>query len=301
MVQDGPVVGQEACNMNFTEQTASFSTVAKRVVSGITDKYVRCGSNVMVRKFDPVVVPTGSYQELWLGFRWRISSSYNFLSGNFQNNPIDPFGEYSTMEFGLCKTAGTVWGQSGSFNASTSLQHTVGYRKTDNGSSGTSYWILSGSSNPFVMASGGGLIAQRIGGALGYFQTNFIGNRIINLFVNTNYFTASYRSVFIMRFRMGTGSFKSEAMFPSFIYPDYSNNTAISTDFTSSALLADLMEASSWASASSVATKFGYTSVDFPDAVPISQSINGFFDGIFFSWRRLFDNMEISDVVVRTI
>lgn len=282
--------------MSFFETTSSFTTVAQRVVNTIQDNYVRCGMNVMVRKFDPAVVTSSLWNELWIGLRWRISSSYAYQSQSFLGTAIDPFGEFSTFEFGLCNTTGSVHGQHGQIDAS--HQHSIGYRKCAQSGVGTTYWELSTSgSGPYTMATGGGRIIHRVTGSLKEYNNVAATNRHVRLFVNTAYFTASYRSAFVLR--IFTSSVDRNLCRASVIYPDDTNATAMRTDFSSSAMLADIMGAGTWNQATASAATYGYINSELAEDVPISQSINGYFDGMYFSWRRLYDNLEISDIVIR--
>jgi hypothetical protein len=280
--------------MGFFENTSSFTTVSQRIVSGITDTYVRCGTNVMVRKFDPAVIAPGSWNELWIGFRWRISSSYAYHTSSV----FDPFEENSTFECGLCNTDGVVYGQSGSLNAPIN-GHNVGFFKSDHASSGTTYWELHNSQSKYALASAGGCITHRVSSSL---VQQTLTTRLFGIFMNTAYFTSSYRSLFVMRAfnNLSTTAPVTNSLQFSFIYPDI-NNSSSYLDISSSAILADVMGATNWVTSSVSASNYGYLNSTEAAVVAVSQSVNGYFNGIYFSWRRLYDNMEISDVVVRKI
>lgn len=282
--------------MGFTETTQSFTTVAQRTVSGIRDTYIRCGMNAIVRKFDPAVISPGSWSEIWVGVRWRVSSSVVYHTSSLFGSPVDPFSDYSTFELGLCTTSGSIFGQSGS-NGIVGAQHSLGFLKSDNGSSGTTFWEMH-SSQSFTMLTGGGFVTHRTTGSVELLMTDQLSARQIGLFMNTSYFTASYRSAFIMRFF--TGSLGHQTMRVSYIYPNIGNSTAIRTDISASAL-ADIMSAPNWATASIIASTLGYTNLDGSTTVAVSQSNHGYFDGVYLSWKRLYDNLEISDIAIRKV
>lgn len=288
--------------MHFSDTTQSFTLIGERSTQGINDRYARCGANVMVRKFDESVVPSGSWTEIWIGFRWRISSSINWATSSQGGTVINPMTEYIVNEFGLCNTNGPVWGQSASIS-DFSQQHSVGFIVSDHGSSGTAYWELRQSSS-YVMASAGGYTKYRRAGVESDYNTGTLPIRQMSLFTNTAFFTASYRSLMVMRCYLdGVGSTPDGMRF-SYIYPStYAGvvTPAASIDFSSSVVLADIMGASNWTNATVSASAFNYTNYDAAIVVPVSQSTYGYFNGIFFSWKRLFDNLEISDIVIRKI
>jgi hypothetical protein len=252
----------------------------------------------MVRKIDTSQFDMSSWNELWIGFRWRISSSYDYVTHSVAGTPIDPFGSYSDFEFGLCRTDGLVYGQSGS-SIDLSNQHTFGMRKSDTGASGTTYWEMRTSgSTPYTMVTGGGYMIQRATGSS--VTAGLLSHgRWMTTFINTSYFTASYRSAFVLRIM--TSSLNPNRLDVSYCFPNYTNAVAMQTDFSSSAMLADFMVAPTWADLTVSASLRGYNVVNPVMPMTISQSLFGYFDGIFFTWRRLYDNLEISDVVVRRI
>lgn len=286
MVTVGYRLGQEACNM-LQEFSTSFSTVNQRVVSGTPDKYVRCGSNIMVRQFNPALVPLGSWNELWLGVRWRISSSYGF----FSTNSYDPFSSATTFEMGICNTTGSVFGQYG-YTASLN-QHSLGYfRAAQSGEADTDGWATTTSSSFYTMASGGGATYYRVSGSASLLKDE--GSSAVNLFINTAFFTASYSSIFVIRYqRVGTSSINV-----SYLHPNVNNSSSISTNFTSSTIMASIMEASSWNNAVAILAPFGYLSTTGSNYA-VSESIHGNFNGAYLSWRMLYDNLELNDIVVR--
>lgn len=293
MVLDGLQHGQEVNNMSFFETTSSFAETDLRIVSNVRDTYVRLGTCVLTRQFDPNTIVTGSWNELWLGFRLRLSSSYDYISQSAAGTAINPIVGDSDFEFGFCKTAGSIYGESSASNLS--LQHTFGLHKGDLGGNNTFWQLTTSGSGPYTMATCGVYASHRRSGSVTT-SGNLPASKAFRTFVNTSYFSASYRSIIVLK--ITTGSAGPDSFQMSVLYPNSSNSSSISTDISQS-VLADIMGASTWAKATSTGSLYGYISADDGTNFTISQSSNGYFDGIYFSWRRLYDNIEISDVVVR--
>lgn len=283
--------------MQFADNTSSYTIIDKRT-DGQTDNYARLGQSIMVRKFDPAVVQPGNWTELWIGVRWHVSSSTYWMTSSFEGNPIDPLTEYSTFEIGLCNTAGPVWGQGGMIDASN--QNTVGFRKSDFGLSGTTWWEMrtTGSgNNQQTLATGGGYTAQRITGSLLVYDVR----RDFAISMNTGFYAGNNRSICIFRFFSPSGSV-NDYLYMNILYPDKDKVKGYN-DISSSTILADIMNSPSWAAAVTTASAIGYTTIipPRPSMIPISQSRWGYLDGMFISWKRLYDSLDISDVVLKVI
>lgn len=254
--------------------------IISKSLSGPQDQALKMGSAVMKRKWNTSWWPTGSFVEAWLGFRIRVNPAYYYSSSAL----VDEW-YYSGTRFaaGFCDTSGYVYGQTGS---GIFPKHTLAGIIPVQGSdvwprdSTGSYAYGNLSSNLEDIADGTSSLAVGISG-------------------NTLTFDSRIRNLYILRFTGLTGSS---------ITPDWgtsslsilSANTSIfgqSFDYTSSAFIAEMMNQSNW---TSLVNKFPlYTQQASSNILHISQPTYGYFDGIFFSWNKSYDFLEISDVVVR--
>ena len=95
-----------------TAITNSRTTIRTRTSD--LDKTFSGGQCLMVREFDESVVATGSWTELWLGFRWNIRMdipmSYSYAGAAAPSSYVWSNGNERFI-FGLCDTSGFVYGE----------------------------------------------------------------------------------------------------------------------------------------------------------------------------------------------
>jgi hypothetical protein len=262
--------------------------IQEEINSGSLNRYLQMGDSCMVRKFDPTLITSGSWKELWLGFKWRINLGYVW------DTVVDPINDSGRLMFGVCDTTGYVYGQSGSFvGSNTQLKHYVGFeygisRAMDwsIGHSG-SYYYMYIHSQPILWATG-----SRILGPLSTANTTVV--------ISANSLTEPIDSLCI--FRIYTGSIGTDgvnkwnmsvmAPLTSSMYYNYPNSW-----------LGELLKQPSWnqLTASLPVSYSVYTPLVSTNNLPINQSVNGYFDGIFMAWNSRYNLLTVSDVAVRAI
>ena len=267
--------------------------IQQRNTGSITDKYLRLGQNIMMRKFDQNLVPTGSWYELWLGFRWRldlvhtwsgsVSSSLLMTNGNTTPaNPSVPFNEKAPFSIGICNTSGEVWGGTSIQNFS-SISHSFGISPCL-GNSLFGGLNLTGSTvqfgSPFKLTS---VIAGNISSSNASSTEQF-----------TIPCTPDQRNLYVIRFITGSSPGTWNA---HIIHPGINSNP---DDIIRQEKVADFFTASNWNHlTSSLGSKYTVFS-SFTD-VSSDQATHGYFDGIYLTWVPYYDCLEISDIIVRTI
>jgi hypothetical protein len=253
--------------------TSSFQT---NVTSDGQDKFMRCKSGVAVRKFNDTMWPSGSWHEAWIAFSikmdlpfpWTKTTSTRASSGAGQ------------MMIGLCRTDGPVYGEI-SASSDTTNQHFIGMYfdntfpadATTAGYTG-SYAYGSFSGFPRIYATGS-------------YQGTF---SFSNMFIP---FTSGSedRTLFAMRFVTGSGNlWNVKACYPSGI-------NAFTNPITSSTQVALFLSQSAWGSY----TPDGYYYTPVGSDLTVNRSANGYFDGIFIGWQQWFEELHVSDVVVRLL
>jgi hypothetical protein len=240
----------------------------------------------MVRKFDPTLVTSGSWKELWIGFKWRINWGYTW------DTIVNPILNSGRFMFGVCDTTGYVYGQSGSFvESNTQLKHYAGF---EYGISRVMDWSLGHSGSYYYMYIHNTPILVATGSMkLGEVSTD--NTRVV---ISANSLTEPIDSLCI--FRIYTGSAGTTGV--------NSWNMSVVSPLTNSmhynypnSWLAEMLKQPSWnALTGSLPASYSYYT-PAGTSLPINQVVNGYFDGIFMAWNRRFDLLTISDVVVRAI
>ena len=268
--------------------TGSIHNVYQRKDNGIIDRYLNCGQTVLTRQFNPLIFQTGSWNEIWIGFRWNV----NFFPRSQSISVDHDLGNFS---FGICRTDGFVFGQSGS--SGSILSHYLGLIMSDRREiSNFRPSILSHSFLNFSTQSAlvYNVAIQHVSG------TNIDNHPSLGLFPytilpsTTN--NTSSRNPFFCRFV--TGSIPPSWSF-SILCPIQS---MWSIDVSSSAYMAELMKQPTWNFLTQSAFSFfpgGFTYVNQNNYISVNQSSSGYFDGIYFSWDKYYSNIELSDVVLR--
>jgi len=259
------------------ENISSSSVVDSRTVgTDINNKFLSLGSAVMVRKFDPAIVVSGSWNEVWIGLRCRVNNKYNRSNFNIQKGWYDA----NNPAIGVCKYPGLVYGESGSIPFSNvSISHSmyvqlstwtgVNYSSSFNRAitTSTGYVNVTGSKN------NNGSFAQTA-------TINFTDN-------------PKYRDILMIRFVTGSSAIKWKM---DTLYSSGSFN-----DISSSAILADFMESKTWSAAVTSASVFGLRTDSWTSELTANRAVNGYFDAAFVSWEARFETLEINDIVYKFI
>ena len=207
--------------------------------------------------------------------------------------------EVPAFEYGLCNTTGSVYGQSGSVD--TSDQFAIGISTGDWSFSAGLNWQLYDDVDNNRTAIGRNItsLIRRTGS----FDYNYPGTSYeLSTFCNSYIDTSSYRTTNIVRFftgsNLGDATANPERMSMTMLWVDAAT-TPTYNDVSASSQLASLLTASTWSELVTAANTLGYsenylTSFDSHSVVP---SI----DGVYFSWYRMFDNLDLSDVVLRRV
>ena len=261
---------EDTNNMSYS---ASFQVGVTRDLS---DKFMRCKTGVAVRKFDDTLWPSGSWNEIWIAFDLRMNLPFPWKSSL---STLSSAG-VGQMMIGVCNTNGLVYGER-SASVDTSNQHFMG--------------LYFNANNPAAAGSAGytGSYAYAVLPAFphvyvtGSYQTTA---GFTNLYIP---FTSGSedRALFAMRF--ATHSVANQWLIYAYAP---SGISAFNYPITSSSQVAEFFSQSSWGSI----THAGY-SYQSPQTLTTDRLVNGYFDGIFIGWQQWFEELHISNVVVRLL
>ena len=253
---------------------------------------------IFLRKFDPAIIPSGSFNEFWLGFRWR-RDNYNWNL----NTDWTIVGDESTLfAFGLCDSKKPLPGESGSYTLS-QMGHAIWigspFNIWDDAPKASVPITLTGSAATtlnFTTAS------YRINQSY-YFNNYYAGfntqsstTMVSDLpFVERTYGPNAPIHNYVM-FRFFTGS--NGSWNGSFIH---GNTTSSLLGVYRPMIMADAFKQSTWTRALNVMKT---ASIGFDVSVErgvnnITQSEQGYFDSIFFMTNHRFNKLYISEVIVK--
>jgi len=274
--------------------TGSIVTINQRTDTSPSEKFLRLGHGLLVRKFDDSLLPVSTSREIWLGFRWRLQTAYHWQ--NTSSNAL--YAESNRLAFGVCDTNGLVFGQTGSLPTSsvnTGIKFMAGIQVAFNSatwsldhtsSNNITYGVARVPTSTFCIVTGSSAAT-----------TNTISN---TFFMPATQKGDRNRGMFILRLVSGSGfNWNMATAYPSRSLSGSPNGHVI--DYSSSVHLADIFNQVSWASASKVFPSYGMGTSSLVGTAHIDKVRNGYPNGIFFAWPRYFDTLEISDVVVKFI
>jgi len=284
----------------YTAITSSLTTIGARTNNGIRDQYFKGGQCLMVRPFTESLVASGSWVELWLGFRWRMNLGWNWpaLEGTSPTQKLW-MENYHTVGVGICDTSGLVAGETGSKTANSDISHSLGVNAGFN--AGLMYGVQYRDTSTTITSSfaySSVLVNSYVTGS-----RMLAGSGVQAFVIPTNISSSQNRNFWLMRFATSSGDPKSwivSVMRPYANEIDSSGLRTFTTDWSASMQLVDLFTFNSWTGLTAYAQSLGYGISNF-SAISTDQKTNGFFDGIYIEWPKYWDNIEISDVVVRAI
>ena len=263
--------------------SASF-LISNRTVNGISDNYVNCGQVVMTRQFNQTTWPTGSWHDIWIGFRFRAdffpvthSSTIDYDNGSFS--------------FGICKTNQPVFGQSSSNNPPSHYMGPLMFRRDlGEGYMSSVQYATSNSISSSALTYdltfqhvSGSSIAFPIGAGYSVPITAFSGQNVV-------------RNLMIARIYTGSNATTWS------LFMLYSKPLGFSVDISSSVYLPTIMGQSSWTAATASAFSLFpgcFDTKSFSNIIYSNQSVDGYFDGIYYTWDKYYTNIQVSDVVLK--
>jgi len=273
--------------------TSSITSVNTRTVNSIDDTYLKCGQSVLVRKFNDSLFPSGSWNEVWIGFRWRITTAWNWNRVNSNGFPND----FTRFLAGVCRTDGFVFGQTGSVSSSAQPQHYAAVGFSAQNQFGENTWSMQqtqsiGSSITESYIQNRFTIRVMVTGS--HSSSQLDGTGFVEKIPVTPYPQGS-RNMFIVRMR--TGSVVPDLWTFQCLAPQTADSIS---DVSSSVYLASTMNFSTWEAAAGFLISRGYASSSV-NSLPLSRSSNGYFDGAFISWPRYYETLDVSDFVMKFI
>jgi len=283
----------------YSQYSQSIQNIEYRNDGTSTDKYLRIGQTILVRKFDPAVIDPLTWNELWIGLRWRFDTEYDWKMQSGSDKATNDPGQFY---IGPCVTSGVVYGEP----ATASYGHflALALDNLDVSTATTEMTYIYTASIDYSQSAMIGnsciLIAYENGTRIG-------GNsKKSALVVNRGDAAHADRGISIYRFINTNSSWSFSAIMMA-----GSQSKDCFADKTSSAILGELFKIPTWelltasvnnssiwgASNSYIARVYNSTG----DLAISRRSIYGYFDGIFLSYNNYYDNYNISDIIVKAI
>jgi hypothetical protein len=260
------------------------------------DKFLRMGQTCIYRKFDPTLINSGSWNEIWIGFRVRLNLAYNWSGSISSSNTISngnvglttraPYpSDYGQFSIGVFDSRGAPYAGN---SATSSIKHSIGvdaYLST-----ATTLVVMLYQTSSLVQLNFLPQLRCIANGTTSYQAQNTTERMIL-----TTQKDPLFSDYFILRIGTGssTGSWGAKSICPL-------SNRLHPSHGTSSAILADMFQKPKFDSLSA-SLGIEYATYDFSANVPVTRSVNGYFDSLYISWGKSYDFFEISDVVVRAV
>lgn len=259
-----------------------------------TARYLSLGNAGVKRKFDTTFFPdSSSWDEIWVGFRWRIGNRTGSITA-FTGSNADIYGSSIRFYAGICDTSKMLIGETGSLT-SNAVGSCWGFGINTETIAGTILYVQTSSNNrAFISLQHYNL--QRFNTLAG----NFTASNLISPV--TPFITICYDPPqdcsMIMRFHNVNNPAFNQMEY-SFVYPSI---TSLSSH-TSASFLPEVMKQSSWAGVVSKAATYNYTDDSGGTTGVINWTGSGgwYPDGVFITSNNKDFPIDINDIVIRII